>query len=151
MREFRTKLEKMENLGLTISVVVDDEDMLELSVHAANTSYSGRVWCYVAKDEPGRLAQYLERFPLDVSETREYVLGDPCREGLSRAKVRLACVDGLGHIDVDVTLRSDARVEFVGEVALRFRTVPVALDSFVSQLRSLSGIAGAGAHLELAH
>lgn len=141
----------MENLGLTISVVWDDEDMLELSVLAANTSYSGCVRCYVAKDEPGRLAQYLEGFPRDASDVREYELGDPGDEGMSRAKLRVECADGLGHIDVDITLRGDARVEFIGQLALRFRTVPVALDSFVSQLKSLGGIAGASAHLELAY
>jgi hypothetical protein len=94
-----------------------------------------------------------DNFPSSVSDIRSVELGtfnpNHADGGL---KMRFYCTDSSGHAVTDIKLRGDG-CKALGEVesvALRMRIEPVAIASFLLQLKAMNATVGANAFLAMA-
>src|SRR5579884_290996 len=99
--------EEME-IGLTIGVVYQDNDLIEVRVCVWNGKFGGATNAYVGVGELEEAAVKLRGFPTHAADTREIVLGafgsDSAGGGV---RIRLRCTDAAAHISAKVDIESE--------------------------------------------
>ena len=130
--------EKLMEPSLRISVVDPDEDYLGIEVAAASTRFAGTTRIYAGLDELSTLASRIERFPTAVHDERQYEFGstEPGVAG-GFARLRLFCVDGVGHAAIEVTLEDDTSWHDAAFAKFSFHIAAGDLDRFVARLRDI--------------
>jgi hypothetical protein len=128
--------------GIEIKVVYSDEHLVELRVRACNGHFLGTADVYVDHDELRRLAQSFDGFPRNAQDERHIQLGtfDPSYGG-GGTRMRLHCLDSLGHCAISVELRTDAHAEITGEsqtATLVLVVEPALIDEFIPEFRRLA-------------
>jgi hypothetical protein len=139
--------------GIQFEVIWSDQDVIEYRVQCSNGSFSGNVTLYSGHDDLRNAAEVLAGFPSNSKDSRTIELGtfDPRTAG-GGIQTGFYCVDSVGHAIVSVKLRADG-CSGMGEaqsVCLRIPVEAAAVDSFVSQARSVASTAGAKAYLHMA-
>jgi hypothetical protein len=136
----------MGNAGLELKCRWYDVDVLEISVSASNTAFSGSAFPYVSLDHLAEAAVILDGFPRDTSDTRELRFGTP-GEGFAGGFVRLifSCRDLSGHgvVEVEIESKNESQPENswiqASQTSHFFAGVEAnAVDDFVKELRLLS-------------
>jgi hypothetical protein len=125
-------------LGLRISVIYCDHDLLELRIHAWNGGFYGTTDCYDTRSGLEDLRNRLRGFPTSPGDVREFTLGsfEAGRSG-GGVRVRLECADAAGHLRACVYMeRRD--VTPAESVTLSFPFEPAMLDTFVESLAALT-------------
>ncbi|MGC2620607.1 MAG: hypothetical protein WA414_16290 [Acidobacteriaceae bacterium] len=127
--------------------------MIEYRVRCSNGFFCGDVTMYANHDDLRKAADILNGFPLDRGDSRALELGtfQPHTAG-GGIQAEFYCVDSVGHAIVSVKLRDDA-CKSMGEAQSVCLQIPVeagAIDSFVSQARSIVCATGKNAHLQMA-
>jgi hypothetical protein len=123
---------------LALEVTWFDDDMLELTLLARSATFSGQANFYAALDEPSKFADFIEGFPRDTDDRREYEFGSTM-PGHGGARVWLFCRDRTGHLSIRVSVyMNPAEVGCAAESAtVQLGTVPAAIDTFVEELRKM--------------
>jgi hypothetical protein len=124
--------------GLTVMVVDPDADYLGVEIHASNDRLAGSTRVYAGLDELSRFACTIAGFPTGNQDRRAYAFGtrDPSCAG-GYCSVTFRCVDGAGHVSVDVVLEDDDGRYASALAQFSFQTEPAAIDRFVERLRSV--------------
>ncbi|MES2643832.1 MAG: hypothetical protein V4850_30370 [Myxococcota bacterium] len=125
-------------LGLRISVIYYDDDLLELRIVAWNGGFYGTTDCYDTRSGLEELRNRLRGFPTWPGDVREFELGsfEAGRSG-GGARVRLACADAAGHLRACVYLEHREATP-TESVTLSFPFEPAMLDTFVESLAALT-------------
>ena len=71
----------MIEAGLTIKIVFDDKDDVEINVRAGNRGFSGTAHIYSPLEELRAFCDHIAGFPANVREERKYEFGNPPRSG----------------------------------------------------------------------
>jgi hypothetical protein len=126
------------NLGINVEIVWFDQDVVECQVRCSNGRFSGVAEIYLSHDDLPKMAAALKGFPNGPSDVRDLELGtfNPKHAGV---RLRCYCRDSAGHAVMEVKLRGDAS-KGLGEpesVALLFPVEAAAIDSFLTQVRSM--------------
>jgi hypothetical protein len=129
----------MAPVGLTITSVWDDEDVLLLEISASNGPFAGTVQAYAAVDAPSRWSAVLAGFPANREDEREIVTGafSPGYAG-GGAALRFAVRDAAGHCSVSVRLRAGDHAPAPASAEFIIHVEAAAIDRFVSELRAMS-------------
>ena len=115
-----------------------DADVMLCIISCSNGVFSGAARVYLGLDELAALAESLDGFPKNPSDSRKVRLGapDPSFAG-GCINLSFHCVDSAGHTVVDANIRADRYSPGgpgSGNFTIRFE--PAALDRFVSDLRA---------------
>lgn len=139
--------------GIEIEFVWFDDHVIELCVRGYNGRFAGTANLYDGHDALARVVAAFRGFPESIEDRREVELGtlDPDRAG-GGARFRLRCTDAVGHVAVDVDLRTEPRhsanrcetADFVVSVE------PAAIDDFVAALSGMTVAVGAVVRLRQA-
>ena len=139
--------------GIRISVLYNDEHLLELRVSASNGIFAGQAGVYADSHTLTEFAGALEGFPNGRDDAREFELGT-FDENYAGGGVgfRFFCVDSARHALTQVRLYADSRREAdVNDLAtLHIPVEAAAIDSFIEELRHIAGKTGEVAALEAA-
>jgi hypothetical protein len=126
---------------LTIELVWEDPDIEELCIVADNGQYSGAASVYFARGDAGVLANALRGFPKTTSQREEFSGGSEDGE-VSYAQLVFFCMDGAGHVAVEVTLSEclfhHGRRTNRNRAQLLLRFEPLALDTFCRELDAIA-------------
>ena len=138
--------------GIGFKIVWFDQDVVELCVSSSNSRFSGQTNLYLGRGRLSEMADLLQRFPSNSTDSRDFELGtfNPNHAG-GGVRMHFYCLDMAGHVAVDVKLRSHAckTMGEVGSVALRIPVEAAAIDLFAMQVRAMDEEQiGATAHLE---
>lgn len=124
---------------LTIKVVWQDEDMLELDVHCCNQDFSGRTKIYTTYDCLAKLAEDLTGFPRTPSQMVTFASSTGGTPGLFDA--RFYCFDPSGHtvlrakIESEIPTSNQPHARQRVELDVQFEAIQ--LDTFVAELSAL--------------
>ncbi|OQY80099.1 MAG: hypothetical protein B6D41_21640 [Chloroflexi bacterium UTCFX4] len=99
--------------------------------------FSGETDMYVYESDLFDLAQTLKGFPSHIKDVRDFELGNFNPKFASGGiRFHFHCVDGMGHVEVDVEIRTDTYLSGHAQYASFFIAVePAAIDNFVSELQ----------------
>jgi hypothetical protein len=127
------------NVGLKISYLWHDNDVIELRVVAENSEFRGSADVYVDTDWLSATTSILAGFPRDRLDKREITLGanGPKTAG-GAVNLEFYCKDLSGHVALKAVIEADyghATVAQSATVILDFE--PAALDQFLIELRGL--------------
>jgi hypothetical protein len=123
--------------GIQLEVMWFDQNVIEYQFKCSNGCFSGVAEIYLTHDDLPRMAEPLKGLPAAVSDVRNRELGT-FNPKHADGGVRLRC-DSVGHAVIEVKLRGDS-CNGLGEpesVALIFPVEAAAIDSFLTQLRSM--------------
>lgn len=128
------------NFGIKIEIVWFDQDVVECQVTCSNGRFSGVVEIYLSHDDVPKMVEVLKGFPNGPTDVRDVELGtfNP-KHADGGVRLRCYCKDSAGHAAMEVQLRGD-ECKGLGEpesVALLFPVEAAALDSFLTQVRSM--------------
>ena len=130
-----------------------DVDLLELSASAWNGEFGGAIRLYVGRSALGDTADALTGFPTNVEDKREVMFGSFGPEsGGGALSLHLSCIDRAGHCQLRLELESDPlyREAPLERVELIAAFEPVALDSFVDQMKAMDSSLSGSAALQFA-
>ena len=120
-------------------VIWQDEDLVEIELTAANTSFRGCTRVYTTYDALRELASDLRGFPQSLSSRVLHEAGDAA--GYSYVHLEFYCFDDVGHTAARITVEANtlgsSRVETKDRVVLELQFEPAALDRFVAALDQL--------------
>ena len=139
--------------GLELEVIWFDRDAIEYQVVCSEGSFTGTAKMYLSHDGLQNAANTLSGFPYSTTDLREVELGT-FESGMAGGGIRISFywVDSVGHAVAFVKLMADGCNGF-GEPQFVSLHVPVeagAIDSFVTQARSIGETEGAKAYLHMA-
>jgi hypothetical protein len=136
-----------------ITICWADEDLVELRIKGSNGKFTAEVDVYADHEATARLANVLRGFPSGAMDTRTFEFGavEMASAG-GGVRLRFFCLDGSGHIAVELRFRSESRgVERPPETAAFVIPVEAAsIDTFVERLEQMELRVGVSAQLELA-
>jgi hypothetical protein len=142
------------NVSLALEIIWFDDDVIQLYVRCDNGRFAGSADCYAAHGVFAELSVAVSGFPASTDDRRAFELGafEPgCAGGGLR--LRLRCVDPVGHSVADVRIRSPlatrtGRYEETAEFS--FPVEAVAIDEFVAGLGKMQIAVGAAVALRQA-
>lgn len=145
------------DLGIQVQAIWNDVDVTEIFLSAWNGAFLGIARIYVAVGDLEKAAQVLRGFPSSLSDAREIVFGqfDLNRDTLaSGVSMRFHCVNGAGHVRLELRLQSDNRTghgvlpdQALQTVTLAMGVEPAAIETFVQELLRLESHPAGIAHL----
>ncbi len=127
----------MDNgLGLSLTVIWFDEDVLELKLHASNVRFSGIANFYSSREELVNFAKGISDFPIYFNDVRKFEFGGTELSGYGGAKISFSCMDRRGHILITVDVYSKPLVDLqpIESASVRLLTTPSELDCFVRDI-----------------
>jgi hypothetical protein len=129
----------MTPVGVAVTLVWDDEDVLLLEISASNGLFAGTVQAYAALDAPSDWSAVLAGFPANREDEREIVTGafSPGHAG-GGAALRFAVRDAAGHSSVSVRLRAGDHAFAPASAEFIINVEAAAIDRFVGELRAMS-------------
>jgi hypothetical protein len=136
--------------GVTFEIVWFDNDVIQLRVQAASSSFVGTAEVYVSHDVFRTVADAMMAFPTNTTDVREFEIGTfDSRIAGGGTRFHLWCSDALGHSAMRCCIRADTpgdrhldqTAEFVMPVE------PNDIDRFVQQLAKVPIAVGATAML----
>ena len=131
-------MESIQNI-LSLEIIWQDPDMVELKILAANDEFSGATEVYTIYDDICSFIKALEKFPKSIRDTVEFSAGR--KDSYAYAKMRFYCFTASGHTAGRIKLESNVATEFRPEeknkIELELQFEAAALDSFILQLRKL--------------
>jgi len=139
--------------GITLEILWHDEYVTEIRFSISNKVFSGSVKAYLDREQLTSFANGLTGFPKNNIDERTYSFGAPDEsQAGGGAYFRFFCIDGLAHIGVEVSLRSDVHTPSKrSERCTAFIPLePAAIDNFTTQLRSMEFKPGESICLPLA-
>jgi hypothetical protein len=138
------------NVGLKFEIVYADNDLFQIRISAWNGAFAGTTYVYVGLDQLKETAGKLRGFPSGLSDVREITFGGFGPEWAGGAtSMRLYCVDGKGHVCIDLRIESDHNSDGKAQsVAMLLFIEPAALDRFIQALEKLDADRVAKAFLE---
>ncbi len=77
---------------LSIEIIWQDTDMIELKIIASNDNFSGATEIYTVYEDIDTLAKSLKGFPKSISESIEFSAGQ--RDSYAFANIRFYCFTG---------------------------------------------------------
>ena len=143
---------------LSIEIVYQDSDLLQIMVKGSNGRYSGSTLLYLSADgrELTDFGQRMQGFPKSFDQVEEMEFGatkryqeevkkmqesDPrIRPESAFLGLRFHCIDRLDHSGVEVALHEDSwsqREQAIGNVRFELRFEPAQLDRFAKELIDL--------------
>ena len=136
--------------GIELSVA-SLEGLDEVCVRATNGAFAGEVFAIVENDTLSRLAAQLQGFPRDAADVRDLELGTFDASSVAGGVgLKFRCTDGVGHAEVEVTLRAGAHRGPLRACAQFVITLEAsAVDAFVEQLRKMRLEPGSSAVLSV--
>jgi hypothetical protein len=131
--------------GLEVKCRWYDQDVLEISLSASNTAFSGIAFPYVSLDHLVESALNLDGFPKNTTDARELRFGTPGEDfagGFVRLKFSCRDLSGHGVVEVEIESKNESQpgsswtqasqtVHFFAAVESN------AIDDFVKELRRL--------------
>jgi hypothetical protein len=97
----------MDAHGLTITVIWDDPDIVEVSVAARSENFAGATRVYLAHGELKTIAESIQGFPVSALDERDVELGKFGRERAhGAARLKFYCVDASASARVEANLES---------------------------------------------
>ncbi|MEM7232156.1 MAG: hypothetical protein AAF517_08285 [Planctomycetota bacterium] len=124
---------------VTIEVIWQDDDMVEVKACATNSEFSGETRVYTVYEDLKSLADELQGFPRNTSHEVRFEAGVRSRD--SYFGIRFYCFDNAAHTAAQVQAESNVPTEFRREekhaVTLEVHFEPSAVDEFAAQLRRL--------------
>jgi hypothetical protein len=122
-------------LGLDVSVVWKDPDLIEVRVLASNGWFSAVSQFYEEHEALSDFAKIIDGFPSSVEDQREFVLGsmDPDHFG-GGTKLTFRCRDRVGHVVLGISLRNHGSGEFEGSADFEFPVEPAAIAGFAARM-----------------
>ena len=141
-------------MGITLSIIYIDQDLIELKVQASNGHFKGETKLYANHDSLTVFAKSIGGFPSSADDNREFSLGnfDP-KYGGGGVKFNFRFYDRTGRTVVEIKLRTDEDASnFDISESAQF-VIPIeaaAIDQFVKQLTNSKVEVGASATLEMA-
>jgi len=139
-------------VGIEISVLWCDDDLVKLNILASNGCFSGEVSAYASHDTATSFAAALRGFPTDGTDARQFEIGtlDPSYAG-GGARFEFACLTPTGRAFVDVRLHGN-RHGAPGPESASFgiEIQAAAIDVFVQELTQLAARVGESASLRAA-
>ena len=97
----------MDAHGVTITVIWDDPDVVEVSVSARSEHFAGATHVYLAHGELKTIAESIHGFPVSALDERDVELGKFGRERAhGAARLKFYCVDASATARVEATLES---------------------------------------------
>ena len=108
-------LRRMENM-LSIEVIWQDPDMVELGANVANNHFSGRTEVYTTYECLSELLGSIKGFPKSVSDVVELEAGE--KDSYSYAGIKYYCFSSSGHTALRAEIGADIvqiMEELVGE------------------------------------
>jgi hypothetical protein len=129
---------------LRITVVWVDPDLQEVAVSAASKNFSGETYLYAGTEELAQLADRIQGFPSSSADRRVFSLGQDGLSGYGTAQIHLYCTDGFGHLNVEVTLRTNPldSKHHPETCVVQIPAVPSDIDRFEAELRGINGNIG---------
>lgn len=127
------------NVGLQITYLYDDTDIIEVRIVVENQFFRGTADVYVGKGQLSEAAAALEGFPKDRSDKREVILGSsgPHFAGGS-VRLEFYCKDLAGHAAFRAFIEEDYRQDEHAQCATIFVDFePAALDRFLTELQQV--------------
>jgi hypothetical protein len=139
----------MSTSSLTLTIVWLDEHMLELELQVKSERFTGRTNFYTELDAPSILAAKLVDFPITSTDVRMHEFGTADLPGYGTAEITLCNRDSSGHllVRVDMSWTPDSPRDLIQSAVTRVLCSPAEVDSFVSQLRSMTLEVGQSASL----
>ncbi len=120
---------------LKLEIVWKDDHMFELKINASNNLYSGVTEVYDTSESLYEFAQSLIEFP-KYEKQLIYELGK--QDGYAFFSMRFYCIDGFGHIGVEIILEenvsTDYRKEEKSKAKFEIIVEPSAIDNFQKSL-----------------
>jgi hypothetical protein len=128
------------NFGMKVEIVWFDQDLVEYQFTCSNGRFSGVAEIYLSHNDLPKMVAALKGFPSAPSDVQDLEVGtfNPKHSG-GGVRLRCYCKDSVGHAVMEVKLRGDA-CKVLGEpesVALLFPVEAAAIDSFLTQVRSM--------------
>jgi hypothetical protein len=124
---------------LSIGVIWQDDDLVEIEAAACTEHFSGLTQVYTTYDELRKLRVSLVGFPKTASSRVAFSAGET--DSYSFLGVDFYCIDHAGHAAVQITIESNVptngRPQQKQRVRLEMQFEPVALDEFLSTLNRL--------------
>jgi hypothetical protein len=135
--------------SLNFEVVWIDEHLQEIVVFASSRFFSGTVKLYGGLEELARVAEWLHGFPNSPADRREIDIGQDDLPGYGSAKLSVFCTDALGHVAMEVRLRSCPVLEAARSesACVVINTAVGEVDRFASALRMIDKQVGEAATL----
>jgi hypothetical protein len=128
------------NMGLKVTYLWHDIDVIELRVVAENADFRGSADVYVGTDELLEAATMLAGFPTDRFDKREVKFGanGPKTAG-GAVSLEFYCKDLAGHTAFRAAIEADYGQQAETQSATVFVDFePAALDQFLIELRSFA-------------
>jgi hypothetical protein len=124
--------------GLTIKIVDADADYLGIAIHASNERFAGSTRIYAGLAQLSEFADRIAGFPSNPQDERKYEFGtsDPGFTG-GWCKLYLRCIDGAGHVRLDIEVEDDDHRHESATAQLGFRVLAADIDQFVLKLREV--------------
>jgi hypothetical protein len=139
--------------GIHLSVLYEDEHLLEFKVRASNGEFAGQVNVYADFDRLSEFADVLGGFPSGREDTREFEMGtfDANYAG-GGVGFRFFCVDSSGHALVEVRLRSGlySEARMSDGATFYIPIVAAGIDTFIEGLKRMAANGGDSVFLEAA-
>jgi hypothetical protein len=128
------------NCGIKVEIVWFDHDLVEYQFTCSNGRFSGVAEIYLGHDDFPKMVEALKGFPSTPSDVRDLELGtfNP-KHANGGVRLHCYCKDPAGHAVMEVKLRGDACKGLAEpeSVALAFPVEAAAIDSFLTQVRSM--------------
>lgn len=124
---------------LKLEIIWKDDDMFGLKINASNNLYSGTTEVYDTSESLYEFAQTLIEFP-KYEKQLIYELGK--QDGYAFCSIRFYCIDGFGHIGVEIILEentsTDYRKELKSKAKFEIIVEPGAIDNFQKSLSTIA-------------
>jgi len=124
---------------LKLKIIWKDDDMFELEINASNNLYFGTTEVYDTSESLYEFAQTLVDFPKNEKQLI-YELGN--QDGYAFFSMRFYCIDGFGHIGVEIILEENKSTDYRKEAksTSKFEIIvePSAIDNFQKSLSTIS-------------
>jgi hypothetical protein len=134
-------LRKLVDIGFEFKVIHRDVHLAKVHVSAWNGIFGGAADIYIGLDKLEEVAKKLQGFPSLLSDTREVILGAPGPGWAGGSvSIRFYCLDRSGRVSVEAKIVSSYDSSGPTQtVTMTLSIEPAAIDSFVDELRRLSG------------
>lgn len=123
--------------------------MIELRVSASDGFFSGLTQIYTTWEGLSEFTARLQGFPRTTKDMLEDINGAP--GGYSYLRLVFRCINGAGHVATEVEMEQNQAlvglVDIRAKAMLGFLIEPLAIDSFVSQLQSMTQVKKGSAKL----